>query len=444
MHGRLNLVVVSQFVVKWRMFGDDMALWHLARAVEMCVLAGLVFLLLRRLGCTRPGSFAASTVVLASPAAVLSWTRMPIGEPMGAIVLVLLCLLLCQAPDERPSRSRLVALSLTVIVLGLVKEVLLVAVPVVTIGILGYKAAGRASLSLFVRDPRVHSVVLGGILVAIPVAYAAVQAPPQAYSGHFGVGSVTGANFVMPLLATLLPFAPTSTPLSAIDLLAIASYIAGMIGVWGIAMKDRSFSGRGWLLLFGIGLPFAGALVYMPWPKYRLYHALPFQVGTALLIGVAVSHLLNRGRYVRVATFAAFALIAAPLLTFASGYLSFMDASRSMTRATAVWLGKLPPSTSATVEVCGLPMEHFSGYDHFLPSYALSLGLAPPLVNPAACSIGVRPDGFHSSSWRVMLSDKLPAAAAGGSSVVYRHATFDLRTLRYQSGSIVVTIWPPA
>ncbi len=443
-HGRLNLVVVSQLVLKWTLLGENMALWHLARAVEMALLAGLIFVLLRRLGCTRAGAFAASTITLASPAAALSWTRMAIGEPIGAIVLVLLCLLLCAGPDARFSLARYVALALTVIVLGLTKEVLLIAVPVVTLGIVGIGARERVGLLFFLRDRRVRWVMLGGILVSVPILLAALQAPPQAYSNHFGIASATAANFAMPFLATLLPFALTSSPLSAIELLSLAAYVAGMVGVWGLVMKDRSLPGRRWLLLLGLGLPAAGALVYTPWPKYRLYYALPFQLGTAVLVGIAVSRLFDRSSRVRAATLAICALIAVPMLTFAQGYLSFLDASRVMTRDTAVWLGRLPGSAAATVEICGLPLQHFSGYDHFLPSYSLSLGLAPPPVQPAPCAFGNGREGQHRSSWRVMLSDRMPPATSGGERVVYVHEAFDLRRFRFQPDSIVVTTWPPA
>jgi hypothetical protein len=443
-NGRLNLVVALQLVLKWKAFGEAMPLWHLARACEMALLAALTFRLLRRLGCSQAGALVASTIFLVSPAAALSWTRMIIGEPIGAIVLVLLCLLL-QAPlPQRLPPSRFVALSLMVILLGLVKEVFLVAVPVVTFALIGFEARGRPSLSLFLRDSRVHAVVVGGVLVVIPVVVVALSAPPQAYSGHFGVASISAANFLMPLLGTLLPFGLTSSPLSSIELLAIALYVAGMVGSWGMALKDKAFAGRWWLLLFGFGLPVVGALVYTPWAKYRLYHALPFQLGTALLVAIAVTRLLEGVRYVRVAAFAAFAFIAAPMLAFASGWISFQDASRDLTRDTAVWLGRLPPSAAATLEVCGLPVHHFSGYEHFLPSYALSLGLTTPSVRPRPCDGEGRRDPGTSDAWRIMLSDSEPLRSAGAVSTVYQHTDFDLRMLRFQQHTMVVTTWPPS
>ncbi len=443
-NGRLNLIVALQLVVKWKLFAEAMPLWHLARACEMAVLAALTYRLLRKLGCSQTGALVASTIFMISPAAALSWTRMIIGEPIGAIVLVLLCLLLHAPLPGRFPHSRFVALSLMVVLLGLVKEVFLVAVPVVTFGIIGFEARGRASLSLFLRDSRVHAVVLGGVLVVVPVVLVALNAPPQAYSGHFGVANISAANFLMPLLGTLLPFGLTSSPLSSIELLAIALYVAGMVGTWGIALKDRAFAGRRWLLLFGLGLPVVGALVYMPWAKYRLYHALPFQLGTAMLVAIAVTRLLESVRYVRVAALAAFAFIAAPMLTFASGWISFQDASRDLTRGTALWLGTLPASAEATLEVCGLPEHHFSGYDHFLPSYALSLGLTTPSVRPTPCHAGARRDPGTSDVWRIMLSDSEPLRSAGAVSTVYKHAAFDLRMLRFQQHTMIVTTWPPS
>jgi hypothetical protein len=238
--------------------------------------------------------------------------------------------------------------------------------------------------------------------------------------------------------------APTSTPVSVIESLALIAYIGGMLGAWAIAIRDHRLPSRWWLLLFGLGLPIAGALVYAPWPKYRLYYALPFQIGTALMAGIAATRLLSDSRQLRIGTFAAFALIGAPMLTFAHSYLSFLDASRRMTRDTAAWLGEAPGSNPVAVELCGMPLQHFSDYDYFLQSYSQSMGLNPPAVREAACAFGLPAVGDRQTEWRQMLSHTPPSNPGGGASVIYRYAAFDLRSFRYARDSLVVTTWPPS
>lgn len=440
-HGRLNLVAFSILSFKWHTFGESMALWQLVRLVEMALLSWLVFVLVRRLGAMKLGAWAAVAIFLASPAAALSWIRMSIAEPPGTILLILLCLLLLGLPRRLGARTRLVLLGLIVVLIGLTKEVLLITVPVATLTLLAREAAGKGALRRMMSDARLWAVVAGGTLVIIPLGIAASQS--QGYSGLFGAVPITPANFFFPLLAGLMPFAPATTPPSVVDLLAIALYFSGIILTWGFALrKGAQGSGRP-LFALGIGLPIAGAAIYTLWPSYRLFYALPFQVGTAVLVSFAVGWVSRASRLARAAGIASLVIIAVPMLTFAHAYVSLTNASREMTRDTAIWLGGLPPTAHARFEVCGLPIDHFAHYGSELRRYAASLDLEPPEVTDVPCGGDASREQPQSPAWRVVLSDRSIPDSRNAASRAYTHVTLNLTRFRVQRDSILVTTWPP-
>jgi hypothetical protein len=441
-HGRLNLVAFSILSLKWYALGENMALWQIARLAEMAILSWLVFIFVRRLGATRVGAWAAIAIFLASPAAALSWIRMSIAEPPGTILLILLCLLLLGVPRALGARTRLAMLALTVVLIGLTKEALLVTVPVATLALVARDKSDHGVLRRLSRDARLWAVVAGGTLVALPLAMAASLS--QGYSGLFGAVPVTPANFFFPLLAGLMPFAPATTPPSFVDLLAIALYFSGIILTWGFALRKGPEGPGIPAFALGIGLPIVGAAIYTLWPSYRLFYALPFQVGAAVLVSITVGRIFSASRFAQAGGAAALVIIAAPMLVFAHAYVSLTDASRELTRDTAIWLGGLPPTAHTHFEVCGLPPDHFAHYGIELRRYALSLDLKPPEVTDVPCGGEARPPSPQSQHWRVVLSDRTFPGSSEASSRVYTHTTLNLTRFQVQRDSIVVTTWPPA
>jgi hypothetical protein len=433
-------VAFSIVSLKWYAFRENMALWQLARLVEMALLSWLVFVFVRRLGAPKVGAWAAVAIFLASPAAAMSWIRMSIAEPPGTILLILLCLLLLGEPRTLGARPRFVLLALVVALIGLTKEVLLVTVPVATLTLLARDLSGQSAPGRLLRDGRLWAVVAGGALVTIPLTIAASQS--QGYSGLFGAVPITPANFFFPLLAGLMPLAPATTPPSFVDLLAIALYVAGIILAWGAAFRLRSPGGIP-VFTLGVGLPLVGAAIYTLWPSYRLFYALPFQVGSAVLVSLAVGHICAAPRLVRAVAAAASGVVAIPMLIFAHAYVSLTDASRDLTRDTAIWLGGLPPTTHAHFEICGLPPDHFAHYGTQLRTYALSLNLRPPEVTDLPCGSEALQQPSQPRTWRVVLSERTVADSREASRRVYVHTTFDLARFRVQRDSVVVTIWPP-
>lgn len=442
-HGRLNVAAFTILTAKWSLFGEQMALWHMARFFEMCLIAWLIYLLARQLGAGKLGGWAATTFFLASPAAALSWMRMSIAEPPGTVLIVLLCLLLLRTPPERASPLRLGVLALIVMTIGFLKEVLLAAVPVVTLALLALERRGRLDLQIF-RDARLWAIVAGGALAALPIAIVALTASPEGYSSLFDAVPVSAANFFMPLLAALMPFAPTSFPFGIIDLLAIAVLFGGLVLAWGAAFSDKPRSTTLALLSLGLGLPLAGACVYTLWPSYRLFYALPFQIGGAVMVSLAVTWMLQGPRIARVSTLAALMVIAAPMLTFAHSFVSLTDASRRFTKDAALWIGQLPSSSSVALAVCGLPPDHFANYGGVLRRYALSLNLTPPEVLDVPCGPASDGPGSVAPSWRVVLSDGSEPELGGAIRSVYTYPTFDLRAMRVHQHSIVMSARPPA
>jgi hypothetical protein len=212
----------------------------------------------------------------------------------------------------------------------------------------------------------------------------------------------------------------------------------------GIAtlVTERRYPGRAGLLLLTLGLPCAGALVYAAWPKYRLYYALPFQIAPALLLGIGVTQMFKGSTWLRGAVGAGLGVAAASMIGSAYGYVSVTDAMRSLTRDTAAWIGQLPPTAKVSVEVCGLPAEHFSQYAYFLKEYAISLGLPAPDAVDVPCRATA--EGAEAESWRVMLAEGSVVPPSPQSVWVYRFAKVDLGVPVVLRDSMIVAIWTPS
>jgi hypothetical protein len=441
--GRLNLVALAIVAGKWRLFGDEMMWWHAARFAEMGLVAWLGWTLLRALGASRLGAGAGLLMLVLSPAAAMSFMRMSIAEPTGALLLLTFGLLMIGMPARLDARPRLALIALTVILIGFLKEVLLVAVPVLTVSLLAWEGQGRRSALVIARDPRCFAVLGSLVVTAIPVAVTALRASSTGYSTYYGAEGLSLASFLMPLMAPALFFFPGGTPLGVAPLVAIAAFIVFLAAGVAELLVDRAERGRLGLLLLTVGLPVAGAVIYAAWPKYRLYYALPFQIAPAILLALGVGRLWHGSALRRGMVSAGLAVIVVSMVTHARAYVSVTDAIRSLTQETAARVGRLPEGSLVSVEVCGLPLDHFNQYAWFLKEYAISLQLRPPDTADAPCQL---PDASNrTNSWRLVLADGARAQSlVHARTRTYEFKTFDLGTFRVRRDSMVVAFWPPS
>jgi hypothetical protein len=431
--GRFNPAAFASIGIKWSLFGEDMLGWQVFRFMEMVLLSWLTFALLRRLGLSALGAIGGSLIFLASPPASAGWMRMNTAEPSGAILLVILMILMLRWTDRDVPRWGLAAIAMSAIGVGFLKEFLLVSVvvPAIVLALLTAPSDSRFPRSLF-RSRRLLFVGIGGLLVAVPVLIVAFNAPVDAYSRKFATGSLSPGSVLLPAIATLFPFAPADPDGGAPLLLAVSCYVLLLVSGWGLVLQRKNRS-RGSLLLFalGIGLPVSGAIAYAGWPTYALMYALPFQVGTAILVGTAITAVERYSPRSRPFVIASGVLILTMMASAAQRYSRFVSRSLTMTRDLAVYVGTLDPSHPVRFEACpGLRTELWSNYGRIVSRYAASLDLPHPPVLDSPCGIDDSVDIGRTGTRRIVLSDAPVRDISLSARRKYSYVSLDWRTLR--------------
>jgi hypothetical protein len=435
-HGRLNLGAFVLLVGRWSLFRDAMMGWQVTRFIEMTIIAWMLYWVLRRLGISWIAALAGPVIVLVSPSAAVAWMRLSIAEPPATILLLLLMLVLLRG-GTKPMWTQLAAVAALVILIGLTKEAILatVIVPALLLGRVADhpRAPGWGPL---LRDPRLWTVAAACLAVSIPIVLVALQAPEDAFSRSYGGSELGAARFALPIAVTLLPFSPNHVPLNLMLATNVLYALLLVIG-WAIVMKPGGRTPRaGAVLGLGVGMALAGAAIYAPWARYSPLYAFPFQVGTAVLVAVAVGA-LAKGRLasLALAVLCAFALL--PVLSSAYRYTRFVRASLETSRTIAEYLNELSPTLDVRLQICGLERAQWTDYGKIVQQYAVSLGGTPPRVVDADCH-------EQSTGPRVVLSNHTQPLPPGGRAVIHTHGRFDWSTIRATRDTLALAFLPAA
>jgi hypothetical protein len=302
--GRANVVGYAAIALKWGLWGDSAPAWQWTRFVVMWLVVVLTYLLLRRVGASRLASMTGASVFLFSLPAVDGWLRLTMAEPAGTILLLMACFI---AVRGRPSDGARVGLPFALVcaTLVLLKEMLAatLVLPLALVVTRAYRAEGGAR-----RSRLISLAVSGGVTVAlagIPVALVALSAPGDAYTAEFGARLRPIGDVFAAWTLGLAPFGlGTSFPpsLAGIALLALVGLL---VAGWAIELRrrDAAESGSRMLLAIGLVFPLLGSAIYLPWPSYNRFYAIPFMLGGALLAGIALSALEYRSPRASVATY---------------------------------------------------------------------------------------------------------------------------------------------
>jgi hypothetical protein len=362
-HGRQNVLFYSSFVAQWQLFGADNLGWQLVRFAVMAVNVVLSWLLFRRLGMSWFGAVAGAGLLLGGTPVVRGWVQL-MAEPQGLLALLLAALLALRFQSTAHWRAAAVAIALLIGAAIFSKEVL--AVLGVLVVLLAWCRQPDGALTLPRWSPR--NALLGALSLAVAAGAAILlvrlrqQPGAVGYGMAYGQGRLSLAHFGENLAAELLPLRTGAD--ARLGLLYPANLLFVVLVVLGwlerlkpAARRRHALVELGWIAM----IPVAGALVYLPWPKFDSFYGLPFFLGSALLLGCAVTALESRGRAHRLLVRVAACLIVG-YLVLASRY--------SVALATASL--ELNVSLARTLKA-------FQGYD--------SVVVAGPRVGPGALPV---------------------------------------------------------
>jgi hypothetical protein len=289
--GRFAIVTYAILVAKWNVFGLWSPGWQLARAIVMLVIMALAYVLLRRLGASKLGAVVGSSVYLFSPPAVDGWIHLTMGEPLGAVITLGLAIraLRFQATARWLVEAALFGAGTAILIL--VKELMAPAI----IFPLGLALTSRpdGTFAFPERSRRNVGLILfvaGAAFVAmVPVIVTYVLADNSAYGSLYGGAIKSALDNVAIWIFTLVPFELAPEP-SVIWASVVTTFLLLVILGWRAGLQGHSPNARA-LLSFGLLFPLVGVLVYAPLTWFAKYYAIPFLIGAALLLGMAVTFL---------------------------------------------------------------------------------------------------------------------------------------------------------
>lgn len=389
--GRLNVLGYVFIVAKWQLFGWNTAAWQTARFCQMCAIVGLVYVLLRRLGATVAGAVAGAALFIVARSASPGWIRLTMGEPVG-----LMAILGGAITATRFGRTRHWVRDLVIIVACLTaallaKEMLVGVVPFVLA--IAITSAGASSFGR-PRLGRRELWLLGATAFAVAtviaaVALVALHATTGAHASEYGTAPLEWRRLTAMAAWMSFPMRAEYPPRLALWLLP-ANILFGLLLLFGWRAALATPEGRRrWTRLGAAALllPLIGALEYLPWPTYNEFYGLPFLLGSAVLLAVAVSALDTQGLATRRSSLAVVGAIMA-LSAMPAAYASRASmARREVNGELAQFIADHPSVDSVVVPMPFLSAEAWQGVGPTLGRYAaiMAPGKSLPRVIDMLC-----------------------------------------------------------
>jgi hypothetical protein len=144
----------------------------------------------------------------------------------------------------------------------------------------------------------VAAVAATVVLISIPIIRASMGNEPGSYDSAYRVDNISAAKFLVLAFYMVMPVQHSSPP-EIFPLLYPANIILGILGGSGLVIWIRfgSHLPRPLPLVSGVlCLALAGAGVYVPWPRFEDFYALPFTLGAVLVLAFAAEAAGERAR----------------------------------------------------------------------------------------------------------------------------------------------------
>ena len=449
--GRFDLLSYLLIVWKWSVFGSSEAAWQVARFVEMSGIVLAVYLLLRRLGAGRWGSVAGASLFVVAQTASPAWIRLTMGEPFGLLAIIGAAMLATRYQDTPRWRAAGALIAVMLATSLLAKEMLVAFVPFVLLLACARRESGEpVPLRLTRRNVWLAGLVGAGVLaVLVPVAVVALRARSGAYVSDYGTGSLSMDRLIHSFTVILFPV--SGLPESRLSFARLSANLVFFAivtaGLW-LSRADSALRRR-WSPL-GVGalaLAAVGAAIYLPWPYFQKFYGLPFLLGPALLVAIAITSIENLRPSWRWAAYAGC------LVVFVQGATSAAHASRAaigerrINFVLANDFAAHPDADSIVVAMRYLPTQAWQGRGATLGRYARAIlpDKVIPTVSDALCNatLPMLREGVG-NAMLVTYSDQCGAFPVPARTLRYYFTYLRWPTLAPQRDSLVVGILDPA
>jgi hypothetical protein len=314
-HGRWNVVAYYALAAKWTLLGSDPVAWQFLRFGQMMILAILGFVLARSFRLGNVAAAAMALLLVFSSAAGSAFTRLTMSEPLAATLFLAALLLAVRYQHTLYWKSSAVCIAMLVALLLGSKEVLIVCVPFVVLCAVLWSPEGWHRPEQSLRNLLlVGAVSLATSVVGMWILFVALNSGVESYVSQYGRADISLSSFSAILGWMVLPVQrphhpSVNPPVYPANLLTLVLVVTGII-IWWRSTGPKPIIA---VALFA-SLPVLGASVYAPWPRFEEFYALPFLLGTGLLLG----HGLEAG----IRTSPANGRLAAGLLSIAAVYMA--------------------------------------------------------------------------------------------------------------------------
>jgi hypothetical protein len=200
------------------------------------------------------------------------------------------------------------------------------------------------------------------IVCLTPGIIVAVNAPSDSYATLYGEGQFSFGTVVARYLSTIIPFPIVTTGSNIGVAIADCSFLLLLAVGWRrFFLQIESNWSAGFLLLFSFTVPLLGVLSYLPWPSFQDFYGLPYLIGTATLVAIAVTGIELRAR--RGMTLALALLIVPFALMMTSSHLvaGRSRAAIKMAHAATRVLSDTDPTDTVVIAVRSLPVRSWFG-----------------------------------------------------------------------------------
>lgn len=394
-HGRVAEIVYALIATNQGLFGLDPLGWQLTQAAPLLVLPWLAFYALRKLGFGAVASLLGSSLFVTTSSVSSAWLRFA-AEPIGTIFL--LCSIVVargwSSREAKPAEMGLLAACLCGMLFS--KETLVAAVPFVFLIGLFWGHENTLVLPVRVRS----AWILAGLCISASalmglalVATRSVQSP-EAYALQYGAGAWQSAPIAGRALELLLPSVYVVTERLLMPLVvpwnlvfAVCVVAASILLAWH---KNWPASVKG---ILGLSLPFAGFLVYLPWPRSEPFYWLPFLVGLSITLAVLFDTVTLGGRGRLVACMCgAFVVWGASLDAFSVANL--MRADRVLTFQVAREVAEKQANDTVVLTTADITELSWQNPAETMRRYlqAVELSRTPPVIVDRDCKDGASSD----------------------------------------------------
>jgi hypothetical protein len=436
--GRANLVPYVLMSAKWSWFGDWSPGWQWSRFTVMAGCVLLAFRLLSRLGATPMGALLGASLFFVHPAAARGWIRLTMAEPLGTLLLLLLCLwVLGRRRGGWPWAPVIVLVPLIL----LTKEMLVatLALPVALLCLTD--DAGRLARPSL-RPVAVRFFVLAAVvsaIVLVPIVMVMLSVQGAAFSAQYGSAWRSAGDTIASWLATIITFDPSRTfPPRAMGLALISLLLLLGWGWWSLlrdASRRREHLG---LLGLGLGFPLIGAIAYAPWPAYQGFYAIPFLFGTSILVAFAEKGLESSSRVARTGWLGGFAVLLLASLADANGQAGRAAASQHVHQRVAQRVASLAVDT-VLVASDRVVTQEWQGLGPTLARYAAATAHPWPPTRDTPCT-GIDALDPGAARLAIVHYSSLCPLNRDESPIVERYARFDPARLSFVRDSLRVDV----